>query len=240
MKIKCLVVDDEPLALRVIESHIEKLEGLELVAKCSNAMQAMEVLRRQNVDLIFLDIQMPELTGVEFIKSMKSLPMVIFTTAYRNYAIEAFDLDVLDYLLKPISFDRFLKAIDKFYLRKPENISVHSGSGKEESSAQDFIFIRKNKTVIKLLMDEIVFIESMKDYVQIHTEDNTFSVKFRISQLEQNLPETKFIRIHKSFIIPIDKIDTISPRSVGVANKELPIGRSYKALVLKRLNYYEL
>jgi DNA-binding LytR/AlgR family response regulator len=239
MKIRCLAVDDEPLALRVIESHIEKLTDVELVAKCSNAIQAFEVLKNKPIDLVFLDIQMPELTGIEFMNSLQNPPLVVFTTAYRNYAIEAFDLDVLDYLLKPISFDRFLKAINKYYNRhetmimeSPKNLNV------DQRDTKDHIFVKKNKTMVKVYFDDILYIESMKDYVKIHTPDEIHFVKHQISTLESELPDSEFIRVHKSFIIPIAKVSTVSPKSVGIAEQKIPIGRNYKEYVLKRLNYF--
>ncbi len=239
MRIKCLAVDDEPLALRVIESHVEKLSDVELVAKCSNAIQAFEVLKNKPIDLVFLDIQMPELTGIEFMKSLQNPPLVVFTTAYRNYAIEAFDLDVLDYLLKPISFNRFLKAINKFYNRRegkpeeaPKNLNVAHGQ------EQDHIFVKKNKTMVKVFFYDILYIESMKDYVKIHTPEEIHFVKHQISTLESELPDGEFIRVHKSYIIPIAKVTTISPKSVGIGELKIPIGRNYKEYVLKKLNYF--
>jgi DNA-binding LytR/AlgR family response regulator len=239
MKIRCLAVDDEPLALRVIESHIEKLTDVELVAKCSNAIQAFEVLKNKPIDLVFLDIQMPELTGIEFMKSLQNPPLVVFTTAYRNYAIEAFDLDVLDYLLKPISFDRFLKAINKYYNRhetkiieSPKNLNV------DQRDTKDHIFVKKNKTMVKVYFDDILYIESMKDYVKIHTPEEIHFVKHQISALENELPDSEFIRVHKSFIIHIEKVTTVSPKSVGILEEKIPIGRNYKEYVLKRLNYF--
>lgn len=239
MRIKCIAVDDEPLALRVIESHIEKLSDVELVAKCSNAIQAFEVLKNKPVDLVFLDIQMPELTGIEFMKSLQNPPMVVFTTAYRNYALEAFDLDVLDYLLKPISFNRFLKAVNKYYDRRegktveaPKNLNV------DKREDKDHIFVKKNKTMVKVYFRDMMYIESMKDYVKIHTPVEVHFVKHQIGALEQELPESDFIRVHKSYIIPIAKVSTISPKSVGIGEQKIPIGRNYKEYVLKKLNYF--
>ncbi len=238
MKIRCIAVDDEPLALRVIESHVEKLGDVELVARCSNAAEAFGILKTKQIDLVFLDIQMPELTGIEFLKSLSHPPAVIFTTAYRNYAIEAFDLDVLDYLLKPISFERFLKAINKFYARRQEIPSGSKTLNVDPAPEKDHLFIRKNKTMVKIPFDDILFIESLKDYVKIHTPAETHFVKHPIGSLEEELPENSFIRVHKSFIIPISRVTTVSPRSVGIADTKIPIGRNYKAYVLKKLNYF--
>lgn len=239
MKIRCIAVDDEPLALRVIESHIEKLNDVELVAKCSNAIEAFEVLKNKTIDLVFLDIQMPELTGIEFLKSLHNPPQIIFTTAFRNYAIEAFDLNVLDYLLKPISFDRFLKAINKYYTRNEAKISeIPKNLNVDNRQEKDHIFIKKNKTMVKVAFAEILFVESMKDYVKIHTKTETHFVKHQISALEEDLPESEFIRVHKSFIVPIRRVATVSPNSIGIGEAKIPIGRNYKEYVLKALNYY--
>ncbi|MCD4772325.1 MAG: LytTR family DNA-binding domain-containing protein [Bacteroidales bacterium] len=238
MKIKCIVVDDEPLAIRVIESHIEKLNNIEIVAKCSNAIDALDILKNNKIDLIFLDIQMPELTGLEFLNTLQNPPSVIFTTAYRNYAIDAFELDVLDYLLKPITFERFLKAINKFYkllsYKKPETLSNVSAT---QIESEPFIYIKRNKTMIKILLKDILFIESLKDYIRIHTEDDSYMTKQQISLIEKNLPEEQFLRVHKSFIINIEKITTFSPNYIGLKDKKISIGRSYKAYVLNKLNY---
>jgi DNA-binding LytR/AlgR family response regulator len=237
MKIRCIAVDDEPLALRVIESHIEKMQDIELVAKCSNAIEAFAVLKNKKIDLVFLDIQMPELTGLDFIKTLQNPPHVIFTTAYRNYAIDAFDLDVLDYLLKPISFERFLKSINKFYNRKKESIINIKENASSDQEISGFIYIKKGKSMIKILVNKIIFIESLKDYVKIHTKEQTFVTKQQIGVFEEILPEEKFLRVHKSFIISLDSITSFSPSKVEIDKIILPIGRTYKSLVLKKLNY---
>jgi len=237
MKIRCIAVDDEPLALRVIESHIEKMQDIELVAKCSNAIEAFAVLKNKKIDLVFLDIQMPELTGLDFIKTLQNPPHVIFTTAYRNYAIDAFDLDVLDYLLKPISFERFLKSINKFYNRKKESIISIKENANSDQEISGFINIKKGKSMIKILVNKIIYIESLKDYVKIHTKEQTFVTKQQIGVFEEILPEEKFLRVHKSFIISLDSITSFSPSKVEIDKIILPIGRTYKSLVLKKLNY---
>lgn len=237
MKIRCIAVDDEPLALRVIESHIEKLQDVELIAKCSNAIEAFEVLKNKKIDLVFLDIQMPELTGLDFLKTLQNPPHVIFTTAYRNYAIDAFDLDVLDYLLKPISFERFLKSINKFYNRKKESITSIKENATSDQVISGFIYIKKGKSMIKILVNNIIYIESLKDYVKIHTKEQTYVTKQQIGVFEEILPEEKFLRIHKSFIVSLDCITSFSPSKVEIGKTILPIGRTYKSLVLKKLNY---
>lgn len=237
MKIRCIAVDDEPLALRVIESHIEKLQDVELVAKCSNAIDAFSVLKNKKIDLIFLDIQMPELTGLDFLKTLQNPPHVIFTTAYRNYAIDAFDLDVLDYLLKPISFERFLKSINKFYNRKKETITSIKENANSDQATSGFIYIKKGKSMVKILVNNIIYIESLKDYVKIHTKEHTYLTKQQIGVFEEILPEDKFLRIHKSFIVSLDNITSFSPSKVEIGKTILPIGRTYKSLVLKKLNY---
>ncbi len=238
MKIKCIIVDDEPLAIRVIESHIEKLNNIELVAKCSNAIEALDILKSNKIDLIFLDIQMPELTGLEFLNTLQNPPSVIFTTAYRNYAIDAFELDVLDYLLKPITFERFCKAINKFYkllsYKKPETLG---NTSLKQVESEPFIYIKRNKTMIKILLKDILFIESIKDYIRIHTNKDSYMTKQQISVTEKNLPDEHFIRVHKSFIVSIEKITTFSPNYISINDKNIPIGRSYKAYVLSKLNY---
>ena len=238
MKTKCLIVDDEPLAQRVLESHMEKLEDLELVAKCSNAIEAMGRLKQEKIDLIFLDIQMPELSGIEFLRSLNHPPAVIFTTAYRNYAIDAFELDVLDYLLKPITFERFVKAVNKYYefksLQEPR--VFEKTEGKDDTLS--FIYVRQKKTMIKVLLSNILYIESLKDYIRIFLESGgSMMTKQKISTMEELLPDHQFIRVHKSFIVNVDKISTLSPTHVGLKDKAIPIGRSFKAFALSALGY---
>jgi DNA-binding LytR/AlgR family response regulator len=233
-----MVVDDEPLAIRVIESHIEKINNIELVAKCSNAIEALDILKNNKIDLIFLDIQMPELTGLEFLNTLQNPPTIIFTTAYRNYAIDAFELDILDYLLKPITFERFCKSINKFYKllsnKKPETLG---NTCLRQVGPDPFIYIKRNKTMIKILLKDILFIESIKDYIRIHTNEDSYITKQQIGVIEKNLPDEYFIRVHKSFIVSIEKITTFSPNFIGINDKKIPIGRSYKAYALSKLNY---
>jgi DNA-binding LytR/AlgR family response regulator len=238
MKTKCMIVDDEPLAQRVIESHIEKLDDLELVCKCSNGLEAMNLLKKQKVDLVFLDIQMPELSGVEFLKSLQNPPSVIFTTAYRNYAIDAFELDVLDYLLKPVTFERFIKSINKYYEKVNAKTPKVFETKTEEGDDFSFIYVRQKKTMIKVLLKDILYIESLKDYIRIFLENGkSLMTKQKISTMIELLPDKNFIRVHKSYIVNIEKIKTLSPTSIGLADKMIPIGRSYKAYTLSELGY---
>ena len=238
MKTKCLIVDDEPLAQRVIESHMEKLDDLELAGKCSNAIEAMTWLKKEKIDLLFLDIQMPELSGIEFLRSLNHPPAVIFTTAYRNYAIDAFELDVMDYLLKPITFERFVKSVNKYYEhRSKQEPRVLENPGTKEEQTR-FIYVREKKTMIKVMLCDIIYIESLKDYIRIFLETGgSLMTKQKISSMIDLLPADQFIRIHKSFIVNIEKITTLSPTHVGLKEKSIPIGRSYKAFTLSELGY---
>lgn len=242
MKIRCLLVDDEPLALDVLESYIARIDGLELAGRCENALQAFDVVQSQSVDLIFLDIQMPRLNGIEFLKTLQSPPKVIFTTAYRDYAIEAFELDVVDYLLKPIPFHRFLKAVSKVFTliqnKSPQPLPIAPAVSAEDSQplqGQENIIVRADKKMIKIALEDIQYIESLKDYVIIYLPNRRIVTKQKISYLEQKLPDGAFLRIHRSFLIAINKIQAFSPNHVEINNQELPIGRSHKSEVAKVL-----
>lgn len=232
---KCIIVDDEPLAIDVIESHIAKLEDVEIVAKCTNALSAFEVVQKQDVDLIFLDIQMPKLTGLDFLKTLQNPPKVIFTTAYRDYAIESYDLNAVDYLLKPISFDRFLKAMSKVYDRE-----IQSPISKEivevRPNEDNYIYVKSDKKMVKIKLNEVLYIESLKDYVRIKTQDKMIITHQKISYLEEKLPEDSFTRVHRSFIVATKKVDCYSSAFLEVSGKEIPIGRNYKNQVMSKLN----
>lgn len=237
MKTKCLVIDDEPLARDLMRSHIEKLENIEIVAECGDAMKALQELRNHQVDLMFMDIQMPQITGIEFLKTLKHPPKVIITTAYREYALDGFELDVVDYLLKPITFERFLKSINKYYQLTQEEKQNHtpvSGLGRVEEA---FIYVKENKKVIKLHLDEILYVEGLSEYVQIYTEQKKIITKTSMTNMQDKLPDTGFMRIHKSFIVSLAKIEAFTSHSIDVPGKELPIGRSYKNTVLETLQY---
>jgi DNA-binding LytR/AlgR family response regulator len=237
MKTKCMIVDDEPLARDLMRTHIEKLENFEIVADCHNAMKALSVLREKHVDLIFLDIQMPQITGIEFLKTLKHAPKVIFTTAYREYAIEGFELDVVDYLLKPITFERFLKSVNKYYQMCQDQVQVVPGASSEKFAEESFIYVKENKKVIKVHLSEIRYIEGFSEYVQIYTEKRKIITKTSMALMEEKLPAENFLRIHKSFIVPVSKIEAFTANTIEIQGKELPIGRNFKNAVLNSLNY---
>jgi len=229
VSIRCLIVEDEPLARNLLIDYVSKIPSLELVKTCSNALDAMEVLNKQNIDLLFLDIQMPEITGISFFKALNKKPFVIFTTAYSEYALEGYELDVVDYLLKPITFERFLKAVDKAAQRmantakqtQPLNIQ------REEKSA-DFVFVKDGTKLIKIMLDDILYIEGMKDYVTIYTKQQKISTLQRMKNIEGQLPANTFIRIHHSYIINITAVESVHKNEVRIANAMLPVSESYR------------
>jgi two-component system LytT family response regulator len=230
-QMKCLIIDDEPLAQDVIENYLKKCPFIELVAKCENALSALEWMKKQKVDLIFLDISMPFISGIDFIKTLQNPPAIIFTTAYREYAIESYELNVLDYLLKPISFERFLKAINKLENRVSETIKPIN----DESDHDLFIYVKSENKNVKILLRDILFIESLKDYIKIHTQGRTIITQVQISAIEQRLPDN-FLRIHRSFIVAKDKITAYTQHDLEIGNHQIPIGRSYKMVVAKNFS----
>jgi DNA-binding LytR/AlgR family response regulator len=228
MKTTCIIVDDEPLARSAISSLLSRFEDIEIVAECEDTFEAFNVLRQNNVDLMFLDIQMPEVSGIEFLRSLKHAPAVIFTTAHRQYAVEGFELDVVDYLLKPVSFDRLMKAMDKYYDRRQLSFT---GNPVKDARPGEFITIRADRKNIRLLLDDILWIQSLKDYIQVHTLAEKYITQVPIGDVEQQLPSDKFLRIHRSYIINISKVTAFTGMDVEINRMELPIGRSYKNLV---------
>lgn len=235
MKTRCIIVDDEPLAIEAIQMHVEKFDSLKLVETCTDAFQAFDLLNKTRVDLMFLDIQMPEITGLDFLKSLKNPPKVILTTAYREYAIDAFDLNVIDYLLKPISFDRFMQAINKFYEQNNSELLVPGSIQEKHGIDPDHIFVRSDKKNVKIRIDEILYIESIKDYVKIICKTRTIISRILISELQSKLPAALFLRIHRSYIICTQNIEAYSHTHIEVQGKELPIGRNYKHEVISTL-----
>ncbi|RMG60972.1 MAG: DNA-binding response regulator [Bacteroidetes bacterium] len=238
--IRCLIVDDEPLALDVLESYIQRLDTLRLSGRLDNAVDAFTYLSREPVDLLFLDIQMPGLTGIELLRNISHPPQVIFTTAYRDYALQGYELNVVDYLLKPISFERFLRAVNKVFqaVAPPPAPTLTEAPG--TARPDTFIYLKDGKKMVKILLRDILYIESLKDYVRVRTRSKSVTAYQRISYLEEKLPEPQFIRIHRSYIVAIDKIEAYSTPFVEIAQTELPIGRNYRQAVLKVLNAQNL
>ena len=224
--IKCLIVDDEPVAQQIIGKYLSELATYEIVDTCLNALEAMEILRRQQVDLLFLDIEMPKLKGLAFLKALPKTPHVIITTAHREYAYESFELEVLDYLLKPISFERFLRSINKFQ-RLYEPATSHASL---PQSATKFIYVKSERKTLKLNEDEISYLEGMNNYIIIHHRGKAHIVYASISHMLKELGD-QFLRIHKSFVINRNHILSYSKEAVDIAGKELPIGKAYKEVV---------
>jgi DNA-binding LytR/AlgR family response regulator len=238
-KIHCLVIDDEPPAREILKQHIAGVEALELAGTCSNAVEAVSFLKEHPVDLLLLDIQMPQLFGTNFIRTLKNPPKVIFTTAYRKYAVEGFELDAVDYLLKPISFERFLKAVNKvLQLNISAAQAMPTFATKEEQNGQSnsFLYFRAERKMVKVFFRDILYVEGLKDYIRIVTDNKTIVTKYVLSTLEEMLPANEFLRIHKSYIVAIYKIDSYNTDTIHIVKHELPIGRLYKFDVNRVLN----
>lgn len=227
---KCIIVDDEPLAIEILESYASKVDQLEIAGTFRNAISAFTFLQQNHVDLIFLDIQMPKLSGIEFLRTLKNPPRVIITTAFRDYAIDGFELEVADYLLKPIPFERFLKAVAKV-----NHQPVVSPQTTKNEIQDNYVYFKVDKKMIKTRMADILFIESIKDYVKVRTPEKEIITQQKISYLEESLPKEQFIRIHRSFIVNREKIDAYSATDVEIGKFTVPIGRNYKNDVLKML-----
>jgi DNA-binding LytR/AlgR family response regulator len=235
--VNVIIVDDEPLAQDVLETYISKFPELNLVRKCSNALEANEVLKHEDIDLMFLDIQMPQLTGIDFLKTLNKPPLVIFTTAYPNYALEGFELNALDYLLKPISLERFIKAVNKAIeqvelLKKDKVAPVIAKTTTEGETEVDYIFVKADKKLVKVNYNDIIYIEGLKDYVIIRMEAQRVITLQTMKSLEDKLPSSRFKRIHRSYIINVAKINAIVGNMVEVMEKNvpkhLPIGKNYR------------
>ncbi|WP_347052494.1 LytR/AlgR family response regulator transcription factor [Flavobacterium olei] len=224
MKIKCLVIDDEPLAINVIKNYIEQIEELELINTFSNSIEGLNFLKNNTIDVIFLDINMPVLDGINFIKSLENPPLLVITSAYDQFAIETYELDVLDYLVKPIEFPRLMKAVNKINKRLNTNTKTPTENSKENA----FIFVKIDKKKMKkIFLNEILVIESLKDYLKISTTSGKFIIHSTLSDFTSLLPERDFIRIHRSYTIAIDKIDAVEGNSIEIEGLRYVIGRSY-------------
>lgn len=237
--LKTIIVDDEPLALDILENYIAQFPSLQLVARCNNALEANRVLMEQKIDLMFLDIQMPQMTGIEFLRSVSNPPKVVFTTAYPNFAVEGFELNAIDYLLKPISMERFMKAvnrvIDEDRIEKLATDNSHtqgSAAGNTEAEDDNFLFVKADKKLVKVYFKDVVYIEGLKDYVMIITDDARIVTLQTMKSLEDKLPSSIFKRIHRSFIVNVSKIEAIVGNAVEIVEKgkpkHLPVGKNYK------------
>ncbi len=237
--VNVIIIDDEPLALDVLETYISQMPELNLVQRCNNALEANEAIKSNDVDLMFLDIQMPQLTGIDFLKTLSNPPLVIFTTAYDNYAIEGFELDAVDYLLKPISLDRFMKSVNKA-VKQIELKQKEAAPAMSKEEATDFIFVKADKKLVKIKYSDIIYIEGLKDYVIIRMDTGRVITLQTMKSLEEKLPEGIFKRIHRSYIVNVDRINAIMGNMVEVdekgQTKHLPIGKNYRDELLAIVN----
>lgn len=232
MNLRCLVVDDEQLARKLLAEYIQKVPILDLVGECKNPIEAMDVLDKEEIDILFLDIQMPELTGIEFLKTMKHKPVVIFTTAYSEYALEGYQLDVTDYLVKPFSLERFIQAVNK----ARDLITLQRKAVDDSKNADEaYLTVHADHKVYRLKLNDILYIEGLKEYVSYYTVTQRIIALESLKKLEETLPPGRFLRIHKSYIIPVDKVISVEGNQVEIGKKLIPIGRSYRDHVLKIL-----
>ncbi len=230
--IKCIIVEDEALAQNVLQSHLQKIDRFELVAICNNALEAREVLNKQDIDLMFLDIQLPGMTGLNFLRSLQSPPLVVITTAYAEYAVESYEFNIIDYLLKPVSFERFSKAIDKIV----DGRLFTQVTKEKESLPADHIFVKSNSKFFKVNFSEIIYIEGMKDYLKIHCRDYKLVTLQTMSEMEKILPVNQFIRVHKSYIIALAHVKSIYGNSIEMEYETIPVGINYKDKVMHLVN----
>lgn len=226
MKINCLIIDDEPLAINVIKNFLENFKNFEVVGTCKDAVEGFNFLSNQDVDVIFLDINMPTISGLDFLRSLQNPPAVVITTAYREYAVESFELDVIDYLVKPFSLQRFMKTISRIEQRSAEKDSNEGNHSDDNEKAH--VFFKIDKKMIKVYLDDILYIESLKDYVRIKTYDESLINHNNLVGIAEILPADDFVRIHRSYIIAINKVKAIDGNQVEIADKLLPIGRNYQ------------
>ena len=228
-----IIVDDEPLAQEVLETYVSKFPALNLIAKCSNAVEAFDVLNKNNIDLMFLDIQMPQISGIDFLKTLPNPPQVILTTAYSEYAMDGYELNVVDYLLKPISLDRFAKAVNKAVAKE---LQENEPSLPANTETADYIFVKADKKLIKIRFDQINYIEGLKDYVILHTPNGRVVTLQTMKSLEIKLPSDIFMRVHRSFIVNLANISIIEGNTVQIEKKIIPIGKNYKDVLLTIIN----
>lgn len=231
MNIKCLLIDDENLAIEIIEEHLKQFDNFEIVGTFNNPLKAYPLLEQNKIDVIFLDINMPEMSGFEFIENLNNKPLIVITTAYREYAVKSFEWNVLDYLVKPIPFNRFLKTINKIYHE------MHLSGSSSESLIQNepHIFLKVNKKLVKINLNDILYIESLKDYIKVITKLGDYVVHKSLTAITEELPQSNFIRIHRSYTISINKIVAIEGNNIEIANRKIPIGRNYLKITKERI-----
>ena len=228
---RCLIIDDEPLGIKLIKTHLDKFGTFEVAGECNNALKAVEYLKSERIDLIFLDINMPEISGIDFLKTLTDPPYVIITTAYREYAIEGYDLDVVDFLLKPISFERFLKAINR-YCSRTRLAPLKDDSSSGATDEKKYIYIQDGKKAFKLLYDDIIYFEGYGEYVRVITTNKNYLVRDSLAEFEHKLSSDFFLRIHKSYLINCRKVLGFTTSQIMIKNLELPIGRVYREKVM--------
>jgi len=231
MKIKCLLVDDEPLAIALLQKHMEQLDFFEVVGTCNNAVKALELLNTKDVDLLFLDIKMPKISGIDLLKTLRKPPKTIITTAHREFALDGYDLDIVDYLLKPITFDRFFKSVERYFRNVNKMVpEILPATG------EAFIHIKSGNKYFKLNVKDILYVESLKDYIKVYTTQKAVVAKYKIGDIEKELTNKGFLRIHRSFIINIKNITAFTATDIEIGTVEIPIGASYKEYVFSVLN----
>jgi DNA-binding LytR/AlgR family response regulator len=235
----CIIVDDEPLARDLLEDFTAKVPFLRLKALCKNGFEAMEILQKEKIDLIFLDIQMPDLSGLQLFESLSVKPQVIFTTAYHDYAVEGFELDATDYLVKPFTFERFLKAANKAYrIYHVRNTGEDSLKQTDENTPKEILFVKEGTTTVRINLTDVLYMEGLKDYIKIFTEGKTVLTLMPLKTMEEKLPHDTFIRVHRSYIVSIPKIDSIERNRIIIGENWIPVGDHYKEKFQKRLKRF--
>lgn len=235
MKVKCVIIDDEPIARDIIKDYVQRISELEIIAEFSKPMEALTFLNDNKTDLLFLDINMPEINGIHFAKSLSNPPAVIFTTAYREYAANGFELQAVDYLVKPIPFDRFLKAVNHYFYLRGKSVEITTAEI-QKIAESEFFLLKDNKKIHKVFLNDIKYVESDGDYIRFYLQNRKLMIRGSLSSMEVTLPASMFIRIHNSYMINLKKVNAITLSSVEIEGTELPISRSYKEKVLKILN----
>lgn len=230
MKINCIIIDDEPLAIEVIKNYLLEFKNFNLLATFNNPFDAIETIEEHNIDVIFLDINMSKMSGLEFVKTLEKKPNIVITTAYREYAVECYELDVLDYLVKPIPFNRFLKSINKI----TQQVHIQKGFQSDEHGNEDsYFFLKVDKKLVKIIYNEIYYVESLKDYIKVFTTTGNYLAHKSLTSFTEELPNDRFIRVHRSYTIAVDKIVSIEGNSVEINSQRIPIGRKYVSHVKK-------